>query len=669
MSDRWVSAKTRHTVALFAVVCLLVFAGCAGLGGDDTEVPPSEAYPDVYEGVTESADNETAASFESLVTDEGGELTDDGEQFLDLLETVDDLDTRAAVVESVTANEQLDDDVLESLELVLASPDLFTASVLDGDLDDTAGDGLLDGEAAALGLDPAEPDDRVVEVAHQYREGGYDERELAVLQRLAELDPFEWEQATELGLLAELTEGTLTAEDRHALEDDAGDGLLNGIAARLDLDTSQDREELVAVAQSLGDDAFTDRGLAYLERYAVVVEEEATYQQAQYLELVDDVAADGPTADDLDAIRDDAGDGLLNAMERELALDPAAEDPDIADVAETLAQDGYGDAEIAYLDRLIELREYRGHDYEYWAQAQQLGLLDEEIANGTVTDRQRWKLENNASNRLLNGMEVEFGTDPEMTDTSGDGYEDHLLWGPMQDLGLDVSPDSPNIFVEVDAAEGTQPPSDEQITAIQETFEEEPSEDIGPINVQFHICDTAQDDIVRFDDMVDIPTGVGDDVESDDISSRAAEKRNISGMGFQYLLLTDGLVAGGVRGFAPTQALMEIGEINSFAVVDGRIWREASEIEQAGTIAHELGHTLGIGGDAYVGVDSWEVPADEYDSVMNYNHPFDEVTFSTGEPFDDYEHMANQTFGSEYQDRSELEAMWDEGSADESVLC
>jgi hypothetical protein len=149
------------------------------------------------------------------------------------------------------------------------------------------------------------------------------------------------------------------------------------------------------------------------------------------------------------AVRPECDPGVVRHV---LGLERRDVDAPIGEVATQLAQGGYGSAERQYIERIVELREYKGHGYEYWAQAEQLGLLGEELANGTVTDDHFWQLENNDSDRLLNGMEAEFGTDPEAADTSGDGYADHLKWGPMADLGLDVNPAEVGIYGELDTA-------------------------------------------------------------------------------------------------------------------------------------------------------------------------------------------------------------------------
>jgi hypothetical protein len=670
--DTFLRGNFRQILAVLCVSLLLVGAGCAGLGGDDetSETPeqtptPESAYAGLFEDIGASLGEETTESLRALVTDGSGTLTPTGEQFMQRLDTVAELGTqqRDAVVRSITETGELDDETVSTLDGILASPDAVASEVLASGLTDSDGDGLLDGEATALGINSTSGDSRVVDIAQTYREDGYDDTERAVLGRLAALNDSQWTQIAQLDLRANL-ESTPTEETLAAIRDDSGDGLLNGVATELNLDTDSARPDLAAVVAGLGEDGFTRDARLYLEQYAVVNNNQTTRAQVSYLDLDRNIEAGIFTREARLAIQDEDGDGILNGMEEELGLDPDSEDPDVAGVVAHLAVGGYNETEQTYIERIIEFRQYRGHDYEYWAQAEQLGMLDSAIENGTVTDRQLWMLENNASNRLLNGMEVEFGTDPEKADTSGDGYEDHLLWGPMQDLGLEVRPASPNIYVEVDTASGVAPPSEEQITAIQDTFESEPPEEIGPINMQFHVCWTETPDIIDFDDFVDI-----DEDSIENTPDPAASQRNITGLGFQYLFLTDGLVAGGVAGFAPSKYLMDQANIQSFAVVNGRIWRNRNDIEQAATIAHELGHTMGLGGADYAGIDSRQVPIEEYDSIMNYNHPFDEVSFSTSAPFQDYEHIASQNFGSQYQDDSRLDEMWEQGGVGDETLC
>ena len=457
-------------------------------------------------------------------------------------------------------------------------------------------------------------------------------------------------------------ETTLSADEStpSAAETSGYPDVFENVTASVD-DASADKFEALVTDESGELTADGERLLDRLE----VVEALGTVQRDAVVEsVVASGTLDGEGIETLDAIlaspeqfaaevlrsglEDTTGDGLTDGETDALGLDPSDLDDQVVDIALAVRDGGYDETAIRYVERLDELSTHQDNEYELWAQAEQLGLLDEAVANGTVTERQLWKLENNASNRLLNGMELEFGTDPEQADTSGDGYEDHLLWGPMQDLGLDVSPDTPNVFVEIDTAEGVSPPSDAQLVAIQETLAGEPPDDIGPIAVDFFVCTADVDDIDTVDEMDDV----------------AAEHRNITGLGFHYLFVSDGLEPETVHGAAYTSR-----HDPSWMVVDGTLEESFGEMYEASLIAHELGHSLGIDKDAYEGIDSFDVSIDEYNSVMNYNHDGENVTFSTGDPFDDYERMAESEFGSQYQEHDALEEMWYDGSVDEDALC
>jgi hypothetical protein len=60
---------------------------------------------------------------------------------------------------------------------------------------------------------------------------------------------------------------------------------------------------------------------------------------------------------------------------------------------------------------------------------------------------------------------------------------------------------------------------------------------------------------------------------------------------------------------------------------------------------HELGHSLGLSPALHRGIDSREVPAGEYPSVMNYNAYQDVTDYSTGTrgsgDFDDWGWLAS----------------------------
>lgn len=429
----------------------------------------------------------------------------------------------------------------------------------------------------------------------------------------------------------------------HGLTKSTDTGLLDGELVAFGIDLDDPNPRLVGLALSLSEGGYTAVDVAYLERLGALSEDQFQWAQVETIEVLNESALDEATVTALDDTNDD---GLLDGMAAHLGLDPAVNNTVIVSLAEPLAHDGYDDTDLAYLQRVSELAVYRGNQYEGWAQAEQLGLLDETVADGDVTEEEVWLIENDAENRLLNGMELSFGTDPDLADTSGDGYPDHLKWGPMRDLGLPVHPSQPDVYVEIDAAAGVDQPADEQLEKITTTFAEEPPEDIGAIHVHFHRCE----------DSVEPVSTVGD------LHERTAEHRQIRGLGFHYLLVNEGRITwlgeewSGIAwlGYYGDPAMVARGDIPADA--------------KTSLIAHELGHKLGILATDFEGVDSTAYTFDEYNSVMNYNRTT-EITFSTGEPFNDYRQMAERNFGSQYEPIEELERMWADGSAEEDVLC
>ena len=732
--------STEHT-RLFLVTWLgvaVALAGC-GLGG----IGPSEqstemhSYPDVIEETTASLSDANATALLNRLTDDDGTLTADGKQWVDRLERVAAIGPvqRDAVARSIAVN-GTNDRRLRQLDAVLASPSTVARTVLRRGLRDSADDGLLDGEAALFGLDANGRHSTVARVAGSLRRGGYDNRSLAYLDRLANRtnNQFQRAQIRDFGLTdGPATNGTVTDTDRRALIDASGDELLNGTVVRLGLDPTSRHRTVAEVARPLAEAGYSDleqsylkrsanvstnqsrraqatalgllyetantgtidqetvaaltrhesgllagfsqrvgldnqtdnttvarlttrlsaggldaADVAFLNRSAALTTDQFAFAQARALSLFDDAVTNGSaTRADRAALGDSAGDGLLDPLAKRIGADPSTEQPRLVELARPLAAGGYSKTGLAYLDRLQNLSGYRGNEYERWAQARQLGLLDAAVSNGTVTDRQLWELRNNAANRLLNGMELRFGTDPDLADTSGDGYPDHLLWGPMRDLGLDVSPTEPDVYVEVDAVTGQQLPGDDQLRTITQTFHTEPE---TPINVNFYRCNSDQDDISDITEMTD----------------RASAYRTLTGLGFQYLLLRAGSIdlegddAAGVAYVSTSKT--------SWMLVDGTLDERIRPAYESSAVAHELAHSLGISGASFDGVDSREYSKERYRSVMNYNL-WTPVTFSTGAPFDDYERMAEQSYGSYHQDRSALETMWQNGSVDRELPC
>lgn len=582
-------------------------------------------------GVDPQESHDRIADFARNLSNDGFESTEIS--FLQRVSTFSEFEWTQAThlgIENSIANGSVSEDTLSKFE-------------------DASGDGLFNGLAREIGVDPQNTHSQISDFARDLSEDGYDSMDMTFLQRVSTFSEFEWTQAERLDVQSAVEDGSISKAELSTVTDDSGDGLFNGIVQLLELSPSQSHPEVASVARDLGEFAFQGLGIDYLTRYSVVVNDPFAWEQAKYLEVTDPTRDGGLSTGDLDAISDDSGDGLLNAMAQELGLEQDTEHPDLAGATESLSQGGYDELEIAYIERLRDLRIYEGHKYEMWAQAKELGYFNQTIANGTVTERQRQYLWNNDSDRLLNGMERELGTDPQDPDTSGDGYADHLKWGPMQGLGLEVNPAQPDIYVEVDAADGTSFPSESQLESIERAFETEPSDEIGPINVHFQLC------------TVDVQPAT----EPEDMDDITEENRDMGGLGFHYLLINNqGFSSGG--GTIQGQTLPRTNG-TSWIWVDGTIEERFSEGYEAAVIAHELGHTLGLL-DQFGGIDSWDYTLDEYYSVMNYNHN-STVTFSAGDPFNDYQEMANQSFGSYHQTTSRLEQMWENGTVGENALC
>lgn len=518
-------------------------------------------------------------------------------------------------------------------------------------LTDSSGDGLLDGTAAAFGLDPSERHPDIVGLATSLSNGGYSETDLAYLGRVGSVSQNRStrEQAEYLGLLGETAETGSVGPATVERLDRTDSGLLAGFAAELGATSRTDNATVADLAARLAGGGYDETEFRFLERAGAVTESPFRYEQARALSLLRQPAADGRvTGTDSAALTDSSGDGLLDPMSARLGADETTANPRLRELAEPLAEGGYNGTELAYLDRLESLSAYRGNEYERWAQARQLGLLDSAVANGTVTDERLWRLRNNDTDRLLNGMEQKFGTDPQRADTSGDGYPDHLLWGPMRDLGLAVNPTEPDVYVELDTVSGQTPPSYRQLRDVTETFRSEPTD--RPINVHFFECESDRDDVSSVSEM----------------QHRVDEYRSLTGLGFQYLLVTDDSINLDVGEAAGAAYVSE--QNTSWMMVDGTLGERASPTHESSAIAHELGHSLGVLQRAFDGVDSREYSADRYESVMNYNH-WTPVTFSTRSPFDDYQQMAERSFGSYHQDHDALEEMWRNGSVDDELSC
>ena len=527
-------------------------------------------------------------------------------------------------------------------------------------LRDGSGDGLVNGTAGALGLNKSARHEGVAELVVSLGFNGITATEWQYLDRAAARSqtPFAWTQA-ETFVYRDVADGQITESERGRLADTSGDGLLDGFIERLGADPTRSHDRLRPYAEELAMpfELYTFNDLRYLGRLARLSTDEQLWAQATSFGLLgqDPIRRGFVTLADRQELRTVAP-GVLNATAAAVGLTerPAATETVqtlLASLAEGPA-DSYTPTETAYLERVVELSQYRGHEYERWAQAEQLGLLERAAATGTITDDELWALQNNDSDRLLNGIERAFGTDPTAADTSGDGFADHLVWGPMRDLGLAPSPTQPNVYVEVEATQDAPVPTAE-LRSIQQLFAEEPAT-TGPINLQFYTGRTNRT-------AVETAAGMTD-----------RERTSlVDGYGFHYLLFQDQplygsegrTIAGLTRASFPERPeprstwMTVVADLGVHGTTDGR----------AASTAHELGHMLGIRGYHFDGVDSFRIPAGTYTSVMSY-HVTDRLTFSTGPPFNDYERMAESAFGSYDLDTSRLKTVWAAGERPEEPL-
>ena len=348
------------------------------------------------------------------------------------------------------------------------------------------------------------------------------------------------------------------------------------------------------------------------------------------------------------AFRNSNDDALLDGEARLFRVDPNAESPEVAAIAAPLAEDGYDERDLEYMTRVGELSADKDNAYKGWSQAEELGLLHDAVADGEVDEDTIWELEDDSGNELINGMEEEFGTDPQQVDTSGDGFDDNYKWGPLRDLGLDVNPDEVDVYIEMDFASGADEPSPRQLDSIRSAMNTESGDDVPRVNLHFEQCDVNVQPVTNPDDM----------------DETMHENHQAHGYGFHYYLMNsaditrdDGVAAGVQRS-----------RTNGNSWIVANIDSDDPVSFQSMLIAHELGHAFGLFPRDFDGIDSEKYSGTEYNSVMNYNLNH-EVTFSTGSPFNDYEEMLANDFGQVYQSQDDLETAWENGEIPEDQPC
>ena len=205
-----------------------------------------------------------------------------------------------------------------------------------------------------------------------------------------------------------------------------------------------------------------------------------------------------------------------------------------------------------------------------------------------------------------------YDTDPTDVDTDGDGYPDGMEVRCEQAIP-DADPLRTDIYVEVDSTEATTLSGSVQ-TSIVETFENAPvSNPDDSTGIDIHLV--ADDTNLSTNGTVHSKSRAG---SGNDIYDFRANHSEYSSDGYYYVLLTDDVAYNGDDYFVgagrPEIAAME---------------RFDSTKVTASLFMHEFGHAMGL--DAHQdGIDAERYSQTEYDSVMNYNGLYRQLTYSNG---------------------------------------
>ena len=205
-----------------------------------------------------------------------------------------------------------------------------------------------------------------------------------------------------------------------------------------------------------------------------------------------------------------------------------------------------------------------------------------------------------------------YDTDPTDPDTDGDGYPDGMEVR-CEGAVPGADPLRTDIYVEVDSTQaGTL--SDSVRASIVETFDDAPvSNPDGSTGIDIHLVTDDTDLPVNGTVYSKHRAGPANDVY--DFRANHSEYR---AEGYYYVLVTDDVAYNGDDYFVgagrPEIAAME--RYNSTTVT-------------ASLFMHEFGHAMGL--DAHQdGIDEKRYSRAEYDSVMNYNGLYRQLSYSNG---------------------------------------
>lgn len=222
---------------------------------------------------------------------------------------------------------------------------------------------------------------------------------------------------------------------------------------------------------------------------------------------------------------------------------------------------------------------------------------------------------------LNDSEELNVGTDPTKKDTDGDGINDFEEIQIQETVPeADLNPLQKDIILEVDYYEGKEPP-EKTVRIIEETFNDAPVRNPdGSEGINAHV-------------IVDESFSGNGSVEFDEYKeNHYQEMYDYNGKGAYHVLIV---------GHAVPSKLGIIGKSGND--IDGVLVDDMGMNEEAlaHVIIHEMGHQLGLTSSDYEGIDSRNISYVEYPSIMNYNAhgEKEEYNFSSGEGFDDWDHI------------------------------
>ncbi|MFC6951788.1 hypothetical protein [Halorubellus litoreus] len=228
--------------------------------------------------------------------------------------------------------------------------------------------------------------------------------------------------------------------------------------------------------------------------------------------------------------------------------------------------------------------------------------------------------------RLPDAVELRvYDTDPTSSDTDDDGLEDGVEAADSGPLAA-ADPLARDVFVELDYMRGERPNATAIALVVDEYANAPITNPDGTTGISLHV---VVDDAIPREPKTN---------ELDSLRLRLSYFDNETRGYHHAMVVRDARLAGdSVAGFATTGHVV--------LQTSGRDGDQYTTRGQAHVLMHELGHALGLSNDDYDGIDSYDVPHDRYESVMNYNAPWETLGYSTSAPFDDWAYLATNMYG------------------------